>query len=749
MTFLGYLKAQAEKAKIVLKPASTTFVSHCRPTKEIDELEHKLGELEHRLGQMNSSQETLQKRLVELYELRYVLRESSSFFEKVNFRTEEFVDEEHVSPLLRTTASESSDVESNDAFARSIRQMNLGFITGVIGRKKMPIFERILWRSLRGNLYMNYAEIEEPIMDAISGENITKNAFIVFAHGNETRQKVRKICESLGATLYEIDEKSEKRKEASLQVLSRIEDVNNVLFNTNQAIKGELSVLAETLESWLLLVRKEMTIFHTLNQFNFDSNRKCLIAEAWCPSNSITQIGMVLHSASETVGGSVSSVLTEIKTSLNPPTYHRTNKFTVGFQEIVNAYGVAKYREVNPGLFTIITFPFLFAVMFGDIGHGFLMSLFAAWMVVKEKKLASFDGGELWSIPFSGRYIILLMGLFSIYTGLIYNDVFSKSISVFQSGFIKISENPLLTKAVKGVVYPFGIDHAWHGATNALIFLNSYKMKQAILFGIVQMLGGTILAGYNHVFFRNYVNIVCDTIPQILFSTAIFGYLGILIIYKWLVFLPNSPSLLNTMISMILGLGKVDEGQQIYSGQQAIQVVLLVIAFLCIPWMLLVKPYYLRYKHRKKLEAGYNVMSRKDSADSIQSHDGHGHGEEFNFSDIFVHQAIHTIEFALGSISNTASYLRLWALSLAHAQLSDVLWTMVIDKSRSAFYVLFVGYALWFSATVAILIAMEGLSAFLHALRLHWVEFNGKFYEGSGYRFEPLTFKNLLDNKSA
>ncbi|KAJ3333094.1 H(+)-transporting V0 sector ATPase subunit a [Blyttiomyces sp. JEL0837] len=744
---LRFLKGQIEKAEIPIQPASESALSRARTHQEIDELEEKLTEHESRIQQMITSQETLNKSFLELTELRHVLKETTIFFEEAESR-------------------------SDDIMNAAFQEDNSFFVTGVVARGRMGTFERILFRALRGNLYMNYAEIDEAIRDPVTDDIVHKNVFIIFAHGKELLSKIRKICESMGATLYPVDENSEKRRQDAQEVHARITDLKHVLDTTTYTRRSELTKVAEALEAWSVVIKKEKSVYYSMNQFSYDQNRKALIAEGWCPTNSQNAIRYALRSVTERTGSTLPPIVNELRTAKTPPTFHRTNKFTVAFQEIVDAYGMASYREVNPGIFTIITFPFLFAVMFGDFGHGFLMALFAAWVCWNEKSLATKKWGEIWSTFFGGRYIILLMGVFSIYTGLIYNDIFSKAMFLFPSGWEFHQVGNGTSAKWQGVhkhSYAFGLDPGWHGAENFLLFTNSYKMKMAIVLGFFHMTFGISLNILNHLFFGRPINIISETLPQLIYMISIFGYLVFIILFKWaVVWTTEPPSLLNTLIYMFLSPGTVE--QPLFPGQAGLQVFLVLLAMISIPWMLLMKPYLLRYEHVKHIEQGYTNLSHENlNADPSPSMDidraavateemsheevnPHDHSEHFDFSEIMVHQMIHTIEFCLNGISNTASYLRLWALSLAHAQLSEVLWEMVMNNalegsaSMGAFgpIAIMIGFYMWYLMTIGILLLMEGLSAFLHALRLHWVEFQGKFYEGAGKKFEPFSFATIL-----
>jgi V-type H+-transporting ATPase subunit a len=92
-----------------------------------------------------------------------------------------------------------------------------------------------------------------------------------------------------------------------------------------------------------------------------------------------------------------------------------------------------------------------------------------------------------WPSSSSGRYIILLMGLFSLYTGLIYNDIFSKTLHLWHSGWDFPQSDGVVEGVPNGHTYPFGLDPGWHGTDNGLVFTNSYKMKMSVVLGVIHV----------------------------------------------------------------------------------------------------------------------------------------------------------------------------------------------------------------------------------------------------------------------
>ncbi|XP_075912673.1 V-type proton ATPase 116 kDa subunit a 1-like isoform X3 [Petromyzon marinus] len=756
---LRFLEKEMKQAEIQVVD------SHSDPPapdpREMIDLEATLEKLETELNEVKINHMTLKRNFLELTELRHVLENAQHFLT-------ERPEVEH----------KYENMESFEPMDIALGNRELGFLTGVIGREKIPMFERMLWRVCRGNVFLRYADIDEQLEDPVTGDEMQKSVFILFYQGEQLKGRAIKICEGFRATLYPCPGSLEERSQMVAGVGTRLDDLNSVMGETEGHRRRVLEATAGSLPSWLVRVHKMKAIYHTLNLCNMDVTQKCLIAEIWCPISDVDKVRLALSRATERSGSTVPSILNRMVSEQNPPTFNRTNKFTSGFQNIVDAYGVGDYREVNPAPYTLITFPFLFAVMFGDLGHGIIMTLFALYLVIFEKKLsASRINNEIWTMFFGGRYIILLMGIFSMYTGLIYNDCFSKSINIFGSSWSVnamfnasqwtkedleahqvLQMNPVVPGVFNGP-YPFGIDPIWNLAANKLNFLNPYKMKMSVIVGITHMVSGIILSLFNHIYFQKPWNIICDFVPEMIFILALLGYLVVLIFFKWIAYQAkesqHAPSILINFINMFL-FTYDEKFVPMYNGQKEVQMFLVVLALLCVPWMLLIKPFVLRFQNKcmqKLLMGNGSEEAGIVQLDQLNMAPPDLHKEEFNFGDEFVHQAIHTIEYCLGCISNTASYLRLWALSLAHAQLSEVLWTMVV---RSGFVMMtgYVGTAMVFFTfvgfevlTIGVLLIMEGLSAFLHALRLHWVEFQNKFYTGTGYKFTPFSFHQLLQEK--
>ncbi|XP_043664646.1 V-type proton ATPase 116 kDa subunit a1 isoform X3 [Vespula pensylvanica] len=741
--------------------------------REMIDLEATFEKLENELREVNQNAEALKRNFLELTELKHILRKTQVFFDE----------QEHAG--LNPTESMTRALISDDNVARqsALGPVQLGFVAGVILRERIPAFERMLWRACRGNVFLRQAEIETPLEDPSTGDQVFKSVFIIFFQGDQLKTRVKKICEGFRATLYPCPEAPADRREMAMGVMTRIEDLNTVLGQTQDHRHRVLVAAAKNIKNWFVKVRKIKAIYHTLNLFNLDVTQKCLIAECWVPVLDIETIQLALRRGTERSGSSVSPILNRMETFEDPPTYNRTNKFTKGFQALIDAYGVASYREMNPAPYTIITFPFLFAVMFGDLGHGLIMFLFGGWMVLKEKPLAAKKSdNEIWNIFFGGRYIVFLMGLFSMYTGFIYNDVFSKSLNIFGShwnityNFTTVHSNRALqlnpnTTEYEQNPYPIGLDPVWQLAENKIIFLNSYKMKISIIFGVLHMLFGVIVGLWNHLYFKKRINITCEFIPQIIFLIVLFLYMVVLMFIKWIKYHATlsseirpspycAPSVLITFINMVLFNKPVQlKGcdKWMYAGQDGFQKFLVVVAVICIPWMLLAKPITLMRNAKKQHYQLNNHGAENGDVDgsvgAVQPTggvQGNHKEEQEDMTEVFIHQGIHTIEYVLGSVSHTASYLRLWALSLAHAQLSEVLWAMVMRNGLTwegwvGGIILWIIFAFWAVLTVGILVLMEGLSAFLHTLRLHWVEFQSKFYAGLGYSFQPFSFEIILD----
>eukprot|EP00744_Colponema_vietnamica_P001013 GILI01001737.1.p1 GENE.GILI01001737.1~~GILI01001737.1.p1 ORF type:complete len:847 (+),score=304.50 GILI01001737.1:163-2703(+) len=738
----------------------------------LDELEATLEQHERELSEMNDNYERLNRQYNERIEFKHVLSKVSAF---LGSNTKDAIDS------LKSSASAGGSIDllgmqpgaSPSPLLRAPEKlMQFDNIVGVINTADQARFQRVLFRTTRGNCFTYFAPIEETIVDPVTNTSTAKSVFIILylpGATNALENKIKKICDLQGARRYEYPKDKSRAQIADMQrdLVTQLQEAKDVNERTNIRIMELLTNLAKSrdsgdaaismapgaetpsiIEDWKWTVMKEKSIYHTLNMFVYHKGH--LRGECWCPAPDHERVAVALNRMNNRYGNTqLPASIYKKRMHSQPPTHFRLSDFTWAFQEIVNTYGIPSYQEANPALFTTITFPFLFGVMFGDMGHGFLLAMFGAFLIYKYPEAApKLKPSDQMAGLFKARYLLCLMGCFAFYAGLIYNEFFSVPLNLFGSSY-NVTEQKITWD---GSVYPIGLDPAWHVAENELMFVNSLKMKLSVILGVMQMSLGICLKLTNALHFKRPLDVIFEFIPQIIFMMALFGYMVLLIFMKWTQSWAGRPcpNVINILINMPLAMGGVAPGDQVYEGQESVQKVLICLALFVVPLMLFPKPLILNYLHKKsKQDERLPLTSVNDSHGSHGSHGGgHGHGDhgEFDFGEVFIHQAIETIEFVLGTVSNTASYLRLWALSLAHAQLAKVFFEKgLLGPIESGNVVMIViGFGVFAGVSFGVLMCMDVLECFLHALRLHWVEFQNKFYKAEGYKFAPFEYKTVL-----
>lgn len=614
---LRYIEAEVKKDGVEIAEVYEDLPRAPNP-RDIINLEARFEKTENEILELSQNAVNLKSNYLELTELKQVLEKTQSFF----------AEQEGALNM----DSMKSNLIPDDPTAGATRG-RLGFVAGVIQRERVPGFERMLWRISRGNVFLRQTELDTTLEDPTTGNPLYKTVFVAFFQGEQLKSRIKKVCTGYHASLYPCPSAHDEREDMVKGVRTRLEDLNMVLNQTQDHRQRVLVSVAKELPVWIVMVRKMKAIYHTLNLFNMDVSKKCLIGECWVPVNDLPTVRKALSEGSEAVGSTIQSFLNLIQYNEAPPTFNRTNKFTRGFQNLIDAYGIASYREANPALYTIITFPFLFGIMFGDLGHGGIMTLFGLWMVLWEKSLAAKRiNSEIWTIFFGGRYIILLMGFFSMYTGFVYNDVFSKSMNIFGSSWTinynisTVQENNELQMNPASIdledyVYPIGLDPAWQLATNKIIFLNSYKMKLSIIFGVVHMIFGVCMSVVNMTHFKRSINIVLEFLPQILFLVLLFAYMVFMMFFKWIMYGPKmteqihspgcAPSVLIMFINMML-FSKTEPqdgcNEFMFSFQGTLEMSFVLVAVLCIPWMLLAKPFYIMCTRKKHAAVSITII---------------------------------------------------------------------------------------------------------------------------------------------
>lgn len=719
--------------------------------------------------------------------------------------------------------------------ARQADQDILQFVAGTIKEQEKERMKRMLFRATRGMALTHFNDYVQ------NGE--AKCAYLVMFSGiGKYRERIQKICDTFMGQRFEIpdlttlenvinENEGEINKSQEIYNMS-LNMLKQYLYDMNSTLNENNVEDVSTLEIYKWFVAKEKSIYNFANHLK--DRDATYVGFLWAPNDQESTIKYALNEFPTT---EFNRWKYEDVSGLVPPTYLKSNEVIFVHQMMVDMYNVPTYKELNPAVFSIVTFPYLFSVMYGDWGHGAIMLFAAIAIVLGDAGIRSNPSMKMLSML---RYMFLLIGILSVYHGLIYNEFFAVSNDFFGSCYRSVTNEAgqlPYKHQDSDCVYPFGMDPGWALTPNQkLNFMNTNKEKLSVIISFAHLNIGIICKLLNSIYFGRWKVLIFDVITGFTIFFGIIGVMITLIYIKW--WYPvdayfdssvydtspgsndgvnvlcnsdtdfttgptvcTSPSVITVTINnfmQALGTSTLPNNYWM-AGQQTFANIFVVAALIMIPVMLCCIPCIAgccpgkKHTHadefegvephgndeeQKLVDGGAVEPGVKEFEELLngEKREGGAHGEG-SFSDVFVWQMVETIEFVLGTISCTASYLRLWALSLAHGQLGEVFMkmafiqvpTMLVSECTidtpgypdcppgwselngwptgaliPYFFVMGFGYM---AATFFVLLGMDVLEVFLHTLRLHWVEFMKQFFDGKGYKYTPFSFNAVFEKE--
>lgn len=333
------------------------------------------------------------------------------------------------------------------------------------------------------------------------------------------------------------------------------------------------------------------------------------------------------------------------------------------FEVIVDNYATPEYGSINPTPFVAISYMAMFALMFADIGQGFIIFLIGLLGTLDYKKHPMKKDGLL------SRYLcrlLMYLGPASMFGGLLFGSTF---------GYSWI---PALWFNYHAVVN----GHAEGGLIHDVYGILGVTIK----FGIIIIFTGLILNWINLIRKKRYLTLIFDKngiMGGILYAVGIwacFYFVGSG--YKSF---PDSP--------------------------------LLVFGIAIPAFVIFLKGPVMAYVHAKQ-----------------------GHKEKLSqvIMDTIMEFLIDALEIFSGFLSNTLSFMRVAGLGIAHVSLMTAFEDMsaIPGNPVAKVLIMILGNVL--------VIAIEGLSAGIQALRLNYYEFFNRYFTGRGIAFSPISLKSRI-----